>query len=76
MTELSPLHVLLSVMKRRWDTGDVEGAVALAKVAAPYLHGRAPSARPGGDIAGVPDDELDRYGLGFGGAPFAPEGAG
>ena len=62
MTGVLPLYVLLEVMRRRWKIGDLEGAVALAKVAAPYLHGKAPSARPEGDLAGVTDEELERVG--------------
>jgi hypothetical protein len=58
---LMPLHVLLLVMRRKWDEGDEDGAVALAKIAAPYLHPRVPAARPVGDLAGVSDDELDRF---------------
>jgi len=61
MTELSPLFVLLHVMRERWAKGDVDGAVALAKLAAPYLHGKAPVARPVGDLAEVPDDELEQW---------------
>ena len=59
---MSPLELLLKAMRRKWDEEDVDGAVALAKAAAPYLHGRAPSGRAPGDLAGVPDDELDRDG--------------
>lgn len=35
---LSPLDVLLAVMRMRWQEGDFEGAVTVAKLAAPYLH--------------------------------------
>ena len=62
MAELSPLSVLLTVMRKRWDAKDFDGAVALAKVAAPYLHGKAPVARAFGDVAGVPDEELEEWG--------------
>jgi hypothetical protein len=61
MKEPTPLHVLLLVMRQKWREGDVDGAVALAKIAAPYLHGKVPAARPAADLAGVSDDELDRF---------------
>ena len=64
MAEVLPLYVLLAVMRQRWDAGDLDGAVTLAKVAAPYLHGKAPLARPGGDLAGVSDEELEQAGCG------------
>ena len=70
MAELSPLFVLLTVMRQRWDTGDFGGAVALAKLAAPYMHGRAATARPPGDLAEVLDEELDAW-PGDGGTPLA-----
>ena len=69
MAEFSPLFVLLTVMQRRWESEDWEGAVALAKVAAPYLHGKAPTARFLGDVSGVPDEELDQWSGAGGTAP-------
>ena len=72
MGEPTPLHVLLLVMRRRWREGDLDGAVALAKLAAPYLQAKMPAARPAGDLAGVSDDELDRFERG-GGAGAAEE---
>lgn len=59
MVEASPLHVMLTVMRRKWKEGDEDGAVALAKVVAPYVHPKVPAARPSVDISQVPDDELD-----------------
>ena len=78
MTELTPLCILVTVMRRRWKAGDLDGAVALAKVAAPYLHGKPPPARLGRDIAGVPDDELEEFERSGGDAAAAedPEEAG
>lgn len=70
MAEVLPLFVLLTVMRERWKDGDTDGAVALAKLAAPYMHGRAATARPLGDLAEVPDDELEAW-FGFGGAGAA-----
>ena len=61
MAELSPLSVLLTVMRKRWDANDFDGAAALAKAAAPYLHGKAPAARAFGDVAGVPDEDLEEW---------------
>jgi hypothetical protein len=74
MVEPSPLHVLLAVMRRKWRDGDEDGAVALAKAAAPYVHPRAPAARPAPDLAQVSDDELDELD-GGGGAGAADGGA-
>lgn len=61
MAEVLPLQVLLSVMRARWRAGDVNGAVALAKVTAPYLHGRPKHARLSIPLSEVPDDELDDW---------------
>ena len=70
MVETSPLHVMLTVMRRKWRDGDEDGAVALAKVAAPYVHPKVPAARPSHDLAQVSDDELDEGGA-IGGAAAA-----
>ena len=59
MVEPSPLQVMLTVMRRKWRDGDEDGAVALAKVVAPYVHPKVPAARPFMDLAQVSDDELD-----------------
>ena len=56
----SPLDVLLSAMNRRWAEGDEDGAVALAKAAAPYVHPRA-QARASAELSGMDDDELDAF---------------
>jgi hypothetical protein len=37
---LSPLDVLLTAMRRKWQDGDLDAAAALARAAAPYLHPR------------------------------------
>lgn len=70
MAEVLPLYVLLTVMRQRWEEKDYDGAVALAKLAAPYMHGRVMAARPLGDLAEVPDDELEAW-FSFGGAGIA-----
>lgn len=75
MAELSPLYVLLTMMRRRWEADDHEGAVALARLAAPYMHGRATPMRVAGELAGVPDEELDSWTAGFGGETAADEGS-
>ena len=74
MAELSPLSVLLTVMRDRWEAGDRDGAVALARLAAPYMHGRAATALPAGELAGVPDEELDSWAAGCGGEEAADAG--
>lgn len=68
MVEASPLYVMLTVMRRKWRDGDEDGAVALAKVAAPYVHPKVPAARPPTDLAQVSDDELDERAVERGGA--------
>lgn len=75
MVEPSPLHVMLTVMRRKWRDGDEDGAVALAKAVAPYVHPRAPVVRAAADLSQVSDDELDELG-GGGGAGAADGGAG
>lgn len=57
---LLPLDVLLRAMRRKWDEGDCDGAAALARAAAPYLHARAGAARPSSDLRAMSDDELER----------------
>lgn len=66
-----PLYILLTEMNKRWSGGDFEGAVALAKIAAPYLHGRAMTAQAPLALAGATDEELDEWGAG--GAAAAAE---
>ena len=60
MSDVTPLYILLSVMRRKWLADDLDGAVALAKVAAPYMHPKVPAARPIFDLSEVSDEELDR----------------
>lgn len=56
----SPLDVMLSTMNRKWAEGDEDGAVQLAKAAAPYVHARA-QARAATELSGMDDDELDAF---------------
>lgn len=58
MAEKTPLDVMQDVMRRLLKKGDLGGALAAARVAAPYVHGKVPAVRFGGDLAEVPDDEL------------------
>src|SRR5947209_16637788 len=37
---ITPLEVMLSVMKARLDAGDQDGALVAANMAAPYMHSR------------------------------------
>ena len=60
MRNITPLQVLLSVMQQKWKEKDLDGAVALARIAAPYLHAKVPAARAAAELSGVSDDELDR----------------
>ena len=62
MAEASPLHVMLTVMRRKWRDGDEDGAVALAKAVAPYVHPKAAAVRVSNDLAQVSDDDLDELG--------------
>ncbi len=61
MGEPTPLHVLLWVMRRKWKAEDYEGAVALAKIAAPYLHGKVPASPAVNDLGRALDEQLDRF---------------
>jgi hypothetical protein len=58
-TTLTPLAVILDSMRRKFAQGDFDGAVAVARIAAPYIHPRVPAAVPGGDLAAMPDADLD-----------------
>ena len=56
---MTPLAILLEVMLGKWAAGDHDGAVALARAAAPYIHPRIPPARPATDLATITDADLD-----------------
>ena len=56
----TPLDVLLRAMRQKWEEGDTAGAVALAKVAAPYLHPKPAAARGAAEMSQLPDDEIER----------------
>ena len=56
---LLPLDVLLRTMRRKWNEGDHDGAVYLARIAAPYLHPRQTSRTLRGELWALDDEELD-----------------
>ena len=39
-TDPTPLDILLALMRHKWSSGDADGAQAIAKVLAPYVHPR------------------------------------
>lgn len=56
--------ILLETMRAKYADGDVDGAVALARIAAPYLHPRVAAASPrtdltAEDLAALSDVDLD-----------------
>jgi hypothetical protein len=55
----TPLAIILTTMRRKYAAGDLDRAVALARIAAPYLHPRVPAAIPAPDLAAMPDADLD-----------------
>ncbi len=56
---VSPLDTVLTLMRRKVSEGEGTEAAVLAKVAAPFLHGRAHSSRISKYLAEAEDDELD-----------------
>ena len=73
MTPPTPLAILLAEMHRKWDDGDKEGAVALARLAAPYLHPRVPPTKPAAELSKLTDADLDQL-CGTDGAAAPDEG--
>jgi hypothetical protein len=57
-TDVSPLEVMLWVMRARWADGDMPGALDVAKSAAPYVHGKAPPEAPKRSLTTLSDEEL------------------
>ncbi len=55
----TPLDVLLTVMQRKWEAGDLDAAAALARAAAPYLHSRPAAERPYRNASLRPDSFKD-----------------
>ena len=56
---ISPLDLILELMQTRYSENDLEGAVALARIAAPYMHSRMRAAEPQRDLATMIDADLD-----------------
>lgn len=61
-SQISPLDILLTLMRRHWAAGEESEAVALAKLAAPFVHARAQASRAPSDLAVASDDDLDAAG--------------
>ncbi len=59
-TDISPLNLILEIMRERYAAQDYDGAIALAKIAAPYLHPRVSSATSPSDLATMPDADLEQ----------------
>ena len=57
-----PLEILLAVMREKWEAGKRDAAAELARIAAPYLHGRRIAVRDisATDLQHLSDAELDR----------------
>ena len=55
---VSPLEILLAAMHAKWRAGAVDEAVALARIAAPYLHPRARAGTGTGELHRLSDEEL------------------
>ncbi len=56
---ISPLSLILKTMRDRYAAHDHAGAIALARIAAPYLHSRLPAATSPADLSAMTDAELD-----------------
>ena len=55
----TPLAILLASMHRKWTEGDEEGAVKIARLAAPYLHPRRAAITHSGSLSLEPDHLTD-----------------
>ena len=51
--------MILTTMRRHWDESEYAAAVALARIAAPYLHPRLPASAPPMELAEMTDADLD-----------------
>jgi len=56
---LTPLEVMLRLMRRYWRKGQADRAAAIAKDAAPYVHPRLSSTDPGKSPEALHEDDLD-----------------
>ncbi len=52
-SDVMPLDLLLLVMRREWAEGNVDAAIRVAQIAAPYLH-----PRPSGGVRSAAPSEL------------------
>jgi hypothetical protein len=57
--KITPLDLILELMQKRYSAQDLDGAVALARIAAPYIHSRMRAAEPQRDLATMLDADLD-----------------
>ena len=51
--------MILTTMRRHWDKAEYDAAIALARIAAPYLHPRLPASAPPVELAAMTDADLD-----------------
>ncbi len=77
LATVSPLDVLLKAMRLKWRKGDQDGAAALAKAAAPYIHPRANGSKDEATppIEGLSDAELIQLAIGGDGIDGPPDDA-
>ncbi len=55
---MSPLDILMTIMRQRFDDGDAEGAVAIAKAVAPFVHPKPKERAAHGTIDTLRDHQL------------------
>jgi hypothetical protein len=55
---ITPLSVMLTMMRQYWDDRQYDKAVTLARLAAPYMHGRMPPPAPQRSLTNLSDEEL------------------
>ena len=56
---ITPLDLILDLMQKRYEGEDLDGAVALARIAAPYIHSRMRTAEPQRNLETMLDADLD-----------------
>lgn len=61
MSSAKPLDIMLKLMTKGDAAGDDKLALEAAKAAAPYMHGKAATARQSVDLSRMLDDELEAY---------------
>ncbi|MGR3717164.1 MAG: hypothetical protein ACU0B1_10495 [Thermohalobaculum sp.] len=75
MGDVSPLDVILSAMRARWRAGNIDEAVKLARLAAPFVHPRPHAAGRATRLRDMEDHEIDALCDGVGGEDAAQEAA-